>query len=87
MISPIDEDIRVAETADGPRYLMEPSPLAKLIQLARDRAWTLCSMSGAARATPRRFFQAGARRGGARMDLPLAEVRPAPRFPGSAAAT
>ncbi|MER9477084.1 protein-L-isoaspartate O-methyltransferase [Mesorhizobium sp. M0520] len=30
----IDEDIRIADTADGPRYLMEPSPLAKLMQLA-----------------------------------------------------
>jgi protein-L-isoaspartate(D-aspartate) O-methyltransferase len=30
----IDEDIRIANTADGPRYLMEPSPLAKLMQLA-----------------------------------------------------
>ncbi|MCV3208740.1 protein-L-isoaspartate O-methyltransferase [Mesorhizobium sp. YC-39] len=30
----IDEDIRVANGADGPRYLMEPSPLAKLMQLA-----------------------------------------------------
>lgn len=30
----IDEDIRIADTAEGPRYLMEPSPLAKLIQLA-----------------------------------------------------
>lgn len=30
----IDEDIRVADGADGPRYLMEPSPLAKLLQLA-----------------------------------------------------
>lgn len=30
----IDEDIRVAAGTDGPRYLMEASPLAKLIQLA-----------------------------------------------------
>ncbi len=30
----IDEDIRVATGAEGPRYLMEPSPLARLIQLA-----------------------------------------------------
>ncbi|MER8749368.1 protein-L-isoaspartate O-methyltransferase [Mesorhizobium sp. M1050] len=30
----IDEDIRIATGADGARYLMEPSPLAKLIQLA-----------------------------------------------------
>ncbi|TIU20420.1 MAG: protein-L-isoaspartate O-methyltransferase, partial [Mesorhizobium sp.] len=30
----IDEDIRIANAADGPRYLMEPSPLAKLMQLA-----------------------------------------------------
>jgi protein-L-isoaspartate(D-aspartate) O-methyltransferase len=30
----IDEDIRIANGADGPRYLMEPSPLAKLMQLA-----------------------------------------------------
>jgi protein-L-isoaspartate(D-aspartate) O-methyltransferase len=30
----IDEDIRIGLTPDGPRYMMEPSPLAKLIQLA-----------------------------------------------------
>ncbi|MFC3323727.1 protein-L-isoaspartate O-methyltransferase family protein [Mesorhizobium cantuariense] len=30
----IDEDIRIAVGADGARYLMEASPLAKLIQLA-----------------------------------------------------
>ncbi|MER9295768.1 protein-L-isoaspartate O-methyltransferase [Mesorhizobium sp. M0621] len=30
----IDEDIRIAAGADGARYLMEASPLAKLIQLA-----------------------------------------------------
>jgi len=30
----IDEDIRVAAGPEGPRYLMEPSPLARLIQLA-----------------------------------------------------
>ncbi|AMX93251.1 MULTISPECIES: protein-L-isoaspartate O-methyltransferase [Mesorhizobium] len=30
----IDEDIRIAAGADGSRYLMEASPLAKLIQLA-----------------------------------------------------
>ncbi|UCI33810.1 protein-L-isoaspartate O-methyltransferase family protein [Mesorhizobium sp. B4-1-4] len=30
----IDEDIRIADGADGARYLMEPSPLAKLMQLA-----------------------------------------------------
>ncbi|RWQ34771.1 MAG: protein-L-isoaspartate O-methyltransferase [Mesorhizobium sp.] len=30
----IDEDIRIANGVDGPRYLMEPSPLAKLMQLA-----------------------------------------------------
>ncbi|QPC92557.1 protein-L-isoaspartate O-methyltransferase [Mesorhizobium sp. INR15] len=30
----IDEDIRIAAGADGPRYLMEASPLAKLMQLA-----------------------------------------------------
>jgi protein-L-isoaspartate(D-aspartate) O-methyltransferase len=30
----IDEDIRIASGAAGPRYLMEASPLAKLIQLA-----------------------------------------------------
>ena len=30
----IDEDIRIADGAGGPRYLMEPSPLARLIQLA-----------------------------------------------------
>jgi protein-L-isoaspartate(D-aspartate) O-methyltransferase len=30
----IDEDIRIADTPQGPRYLMEPSPLARLIQLA-----------------------------------------------------
>jgi protein-L-isoaspartate(D-aspartate) O-methyltransferase len=30
----IDEDIRIATGADGARYLMEASPLAKLIQLA-----------------------------------------------------
>ena len=30
----IDEDIRVGDGADGARYLMEPSPLAKLMQLA-----------------------------------------------------
>lgn len=30
----IDEDIRIADSADGSRYLMEASPLAKLMQLA-----------------------------------------------------
>jgi protein-L-isoaspartate(D-aspartate) O-methyltransferase len=30
----IDEDIRIASGPDGARYLMEPSPLAKLMQLA-----------------------------------------------------
>jgi protein-L-isoaspartate(D-aspartate) O-methyltransferase len=30
----IDEDIRIATGPEGPRYLMEPSPLARLIQLA-----------------------------------------------------
>ncbi|WP_027146781.1 protein-L-isoaspartate O-methyltransferase [Mesorhizobium sp. WSM3626] len=30
----IDEDIRITGSADGPRYLMEASPLAKLMQLA-----------------------------------------------------
>ena len=30
----IDEDIRIGLGSDGPRYLMEPSPLAKLLQLA-----------------------------------------------------
>ena len=30
----IDEDVRIADGAAGPRYLMEPSPLARLIQLA-----------------------------------------------------
>ncbi len=30
----IDEDVRVATSPEGPRYLMEPSPLARLIQLA-----------------------------------------------------
>ena len=30
----IDEDIRIADDGGGPRYLMEPSPLAKLVQLA-----------------------------------------------------
>ncbi|TPN33173.1 protein-L-isoaspartate O-methyltransferase [Mesorhizobium sp. B2-3-3] len=30
----IDEDIRIADGANGARYLMEPSPLAKLMQLA-----------------------------------------------------
>lgn len=30
----IDEDIRIAAGADGARYLMEPSPMAKLLQLA-----------------------------------------------------
>ncbi|MCZ8544770.1 protein-L-isoaspartate O-methyltransferase [Mesorhizobium qingshengii] len=30
----IDEDIRIADGAGGARYLMEPSPLAKLMQLA-----------------------------------------------------
>ncbi|MEI9428214.1 protein-L-isoaspartate O-methyltransferase family protein [Mesorhizobium sp. Cs1299R1N3] len=30
----IDEDIRIAGSADGSRYLMEASPLAKLMQLA-----------------------------------------------------
>ncbi|MFC5384404.1 protein-L-isoaspartate O-methyltransferase [Aquamicrobium segne] len=29
----IDEDIRIADSASGPRYMMEPSPLARLIQL------------------------------------------------------
>ena len=32
----IDEDIQISEATDshGPRYLMEPSPFAKLVQLA-----------------------------------------------------
>ena len=32
----IDEDLQISESAngDGPRYLMEPSPFAKLVQLA-----------------------------------------------------
>lgn len=30
----IDEDIRIADGADGARYLMEASPMAKLMQLA-----------------------------------------------------
>lgn len=30
----IDEDIRIADGPQGPRFLMEPSPLAKLLQLA-----------------------------------------------------
>lgn len=30
----IDEDIRIADGPQGPRFLMEPSPLAKLMQLA-----------------------------------------------------
>jgi len=30
----IDEDLHVADSPDGPRYLMEPAPLARLIQLA-----------------------------------------------------
>jgi protein-L-isoaspartate(D-aspartate) O-methyltransferase len=30
----IDEDVRIGTTPEGPRYLMEPSPLARLIQLA-----------------------------------------------------
>ncbi|HEY4192749.1 MAG TPA: protein-L-isoaspartate O-methyltransferase [Mesorhizobium sp.] len=38
----IDEDIRIATGPEGPRYLMEPSPLAKLLQItevsAGDRA-------------------------------------------------
>lgn len=36
----IDEDLRYASTADGgePRYLMEPSPFAKLAQLAEVQA-------------------------------------------------
>ena len=33
----IDKDIRVASSDAGPRYLMEPSPMAKLIQLAEVR--------------------------------------------------
>jgi protein-L-isoaspartate(D-aspartate) O-methyltransferase len=33
-IAYIDEDIRIATSADGARYLMEPSPMAKLLQLA-----------------------------------------------------
>jgi protein-L-isoaspartate(D-aspartate) O-methyltransferase len=33
-IAYIDEDIRVAEGPEGARYLMEPSPLAKLLQIA-----------------------------------------------------
>ena len=32
-IAYIDEDILVADSPEGPRYLMEPSPLAKLLQL------------------------------------------------------
>src|SRR6476660_8957642 len=34
----IDEDIRIADGADGARYLMEASPLAKLMQLAEINA-------------------------------------------------
>jgi protein-L-isoaspartate(D-aspartate) O-methyltransferase len=34
----IDEDIKIADTAEGPRFLMEPSPLARLIQLADVKA-------------------------------------------------
>jgi len=30
----IDEDIRIAAGSDAPRFLMEPSPLARLLQLA-----------------------------------------------------
>jgi len=30
----IDSDIKVADTPEGPRYIMEPSPLARLVQLA-----------------------------------------------------
>lgn len=30
----IDEDIRIAAGSDSPRFLMEPSPLARLLQLA-----------------------------------------------------
>ncbi len=30
----IDEDIRIASGPDGARYLMEPSPMARLLQLA-----------------------------------------------------
>ena len=30
----IDEDVRIADGPEGPRYLMEPSPLAKLLQIA-----------------------------------------------------
>jgi protein-L-isoaspartate(D-aspartate) O-methyltransferase len=30
----IDEDVRIADGPGGPRYLMEPSPLAKLLQIA-----------------------------------------------------
>lgn len=33
-IAYIDEDIRVADGPEGARYLMEPSPLAKLMQIA-----------------------------------------------------
>ena len=35
-IAYIDEDLRVADARDGlaPRYIMEPSPFAKLVQLA-----------------------------------------------------
>ncbi len=34
----IDEDLRVADSPDGPRYLMEPSALARLLQLAEIQA-------------------------------------------------
>ena len=39
-LSYIDEDIEVAEARDGQpaRFIMEPSPFAKLVQLARVRA-------------------------------------------------
>jgi protein-L-isoaspartate(D-aspartate) O-methyltransferase len=33
----IDEDIRIAETESGARFLMEPSPLARLLQAAEIR--------------------------------------------------
>jgi protein-L-isoaspartate(D-aspartate) O-methyltransferase len=33
-IAYIDEDVRIADGPEGPRYLMEPSPLAKLLQIA-----------------------------------------------------
>ena len=40
----IDEDQRLETEASAPRYLMEPSPFAKLVQLAGEIREALCNV-------------------------------------------